>query len=58
MAKMLLLSLLGLASAAATLAPEPRQQVPGIVLGPGMPSLAELNLTSAQLATMPPPGRR
>jgi len=57
--KVLISSLLGLASvtaatAAATLVATPKVY-PEVIPGPGLPSLAELNLTSAQLYEMGPP---
>ncbi|KAK3901786.1 hypothetical protein C8A05DRAFT_34518 [Staphylotrichum tortipilum] len=58
MVKSLVLSLLGLAfvhAAAAAPAAEPQPALPEIITGPGWPTLAELNLTSAQLHAMPPP---
>lgn len=57
--KLLISSLLGLASvksatAAAMVVPSPKVY-PEVIPGPGLPSLAELNLTSAQLYEMGPP---
>jgi len=60
MAKSLLSLLLGLASLqAVTAAPAP-EAVPRpaeFTPGPGLPSLAELNLTMADLDAMPPPSK-
>lgn len=54
MAKSLISFLLGLASIQAAAA-TPFKVYPEVIPGPGLPSLAELNLTSAQLYEKGPP---
>ena len=58
MAKFLLPILLGLASLQAAVAAPTPETLPELVTGPGLPTLAELNLTLADLRTMSPPSPR
>ncbi len=53
--KFLISSVLGLASVKAAAVAAPPKVYPEVIPGPGLPSLAELNLTSAQLYEMGPP---
>ncbi|KAK3901698.1 hypothetical protein C8A05DRAFT_34614 [Staphylotrichum tortipilum] len=53
--KFLISFLLGLASVKAATAAAAPKVYPEVIPGPGLPSLAELNLTSAQLYEMGPP---
>jgi hypothetical protein len=55
MSAFLLLKLFSLGAASAI--PDTEKVYPEVIPGPGLPSLASLGLTSAQLHTMPLPGK-
>ena len=56
MSAFLLLKLFSLGAASAI--PTAEKVYPEVIPAPGLPTLAELGLTSAQLYTMPLPGKR
>lgn len=58
MAKFFIASLLGLASLQGVMAAPAAEVYPEVIPGPGLPSLAELGLTSAQLYEMGTPEGR
>ncbi|KAK3299464.1 uncharacterized protein B0H64DRAFT_100563 [Chaetomium fimeti] len=55
MAKFFIASVLGLASLQGAMAAPAAEVFPEVIPGPGLPSLADLGLTSAQLYKMPTP---